>query len=345
MTAEELRSATQRLVEQDDPELLLEFVSAQDWTAVEIESVDSVLQLIGMYGYSGRTNRYEAAVRRILERTTRVSLSTYVLLGLNAEAKKLISEDENLVHQVTENGENLLHLAAERGNFEMAETLCQSNIEINAEDSRGEPPIFRAMHAGPWKNDRAMDIAKLLLEHGARVDLWTLAAIGDETRVEANLERYPSKIDELDSSGASALYHACHNNRLPVVRKLLELGANPNFANADEDTPLATACLHTQSQECDLEIIRLLIRFGAEPTLESGVVLDDVDWIRSHLSDGERRSKLDLDSAFATAIHAWHPDSLKQLIVHGRKPTDAEWSHIERIAREDEGLLAELKSL
>ena len=101
ITAEKLRAATQRLVEQDDPELLQEFVSAQDWNAIEIETVDSVLQLIGMYGYSGRTNRYEAAVRRILERTTRVSLSTYVLLGLNAEAKKLISEDENLVHQVT----------------------------------------------------------------------------------------------------------------------------------------------------------------------------------------------------------------------------------------------------
>lgn len=345
MNDDELRQEIQRLVEQDDAELLSAFVDSQDWNAAGSETVSSVLQLIALYGYSGRTTRYEAAIRRILENETRVSLATYVLLALNSEAKQLIVANNALAFQVTDKGENLLHLAAERGNLDIASTLCRHGVNVNQEDSKGEAPIHRALHAGPWKNERAVDVAELLLEHGAQVDLWTLAALGDEAGVEAYVATHPFETNSFDRSGASALYHACHNNRVPVVKKLLQLGADPNLANADGDTPLSTACLHTQSQECDLEIIRSLIEYGASNTLESAVVLDDLDSIRRFLSDTDHISDSNLDSAFATAIHAWHPESLKQLIASGRKPNETEWKHIERICRSDDDLLRELRTL
>lgn len=345
MKDDELRQEIQRLVEQDDAELLSAFVNSQDWTAAGSETVNSVLQLIALYGYSGRTTRYEAAIRRILENETRVSLATYILLALNSEAKQLIVANNALAFQVTDQGENLLHLAAERGNLDIASTLCRHGVNVNQEDSKGETPIHRALHAGPWKNERAIDVAELLLEHGAHVDLWTLSAQGDEAGVEDYIDRNPSEINSLDRGGATALYHACHNNRLSVVRKLLQLGSDPNSANADGETPLSTACLHTQSQECDLEIIRLLVEHGAIKTLESAIVLDDLESIREFLSNKDYLRDSNLDSAFATAIHAWHPDSLKELIAYGRKPNDDEWKHIERICGSNDDLLSELRAV
>ena len=348
MSDGDLLAELQTLVEEEDAAALLDFVKAQNWHAVDQETIAETLKLIGLYGFSGRTSRYESSIREIVDSGVEISLHSFVLLHLNDEAEALLKNSDAEIGELAIDGGNLLHAAAERGNLELARSLVQSGLEVNHSDNSGETPIHRALHAGPWKNSRAMDVAELLLDNGARVDLRTLAALGYGERVAAFLQEEPATLNERDTSGATALYHACHNNRTETVKRLLALGADPNVENADGETPLSTACLHTQSQECDVEIIEALVASGAQPTLESAVVLSDLDLIRRFLSaqNGERHEhSRTLDSAYNTAIHGWFPESLKLLIELGRSPTETEWGHIERICGADPVLWTELKEL
>jgi ankyrin repeat protein len=54
-----------------------------------------------------------------------------------------------------------LHMAARRGNVEIAEALLESGADIEAPDSLGETPLRRAV------NCDKTDVAKLLLARGA----------------------------------------------------------------------------------------------------------------------------------------------------------------------------------
>ena len=54
-----------------------------------------------------------------------------------------------------------LHMAARRGNLEVAEALLDSGADIEARDSLGETPLRRAV------NCDKTDLARLLLRRGA----------------------------------------------------------------------------------------------------------------------------------------------------------------------------------
>ena len=114
---------------------------------------------------------------------------------------------------------------------------------------------------------------------------------------------------------------AARNNHLEVVRVLLANGADPNRAAHDGQTPLSQACLHTLSQECDIEIVRALVEHGAPMTVEAAIVLEDLQALRDAVaSDSAILDGQDHESALGYAIHAWHPASLRCLIECGAQP-------------------------
>lgn len=329
----------------DDGPRLKAVVASADWSGEDPAVTNRILQRIAMYGCSGRTQRYRDVVDQILAAGAEPSLSTCVLLQANALAERILADTPSAVLETDENGATPLHHAAERGNAALAARLCALGAPLDAFDARGENPLAKALHAGPWKNEPATAVVRTLREHGARVELFDLAAMGDADGLALAL-RVGDPADQADELGRTPLLIAARNNHLEVVRVLLANGADPNRAAHDGQTPLSQACLHTLSQECDIEIVRALVEHGAPMTVEAAIVLEDLQALRDAVaSDSAILDGQDHESALGYAIHAWHPASLRCLIECGAQPNAKNWQHIERIAGTDTALVTELRQL
>lgn len=335
----------QALTSEDADQLSGVVSSVSDWSAIAPETVDYILNRIGMYGFSGRTERYKNFVEKILNGGGNASLFTCAALKLNERAKQLIESNGSLVRSVDENGNSALHYAAQRGNLELATLLCEQKADVDLLNEDSEAPIHLAAHAGPWKSEPARELVRLLLSHGATIDLHTLAVIGDDQAIADLMESELIDVNELDRGNRTALFHAAHNNHLPVVQLLLDRGADPNLSDKDGQTPLSSACLHMLSQECDPKIIDCLLASGAENSLEAAIVTEDLPLISEIIERGSTRlDGQDHESPLGYAIHVWRPRSLYRLLELGARPNDANWGHIERIAKDDQ-LVERLRSV
>lgn len=338
-------SVDQALISEDADQLRDVVSSVSDWSAIPAETVDYVLKRIGMYGFSGRTDRYKKFAEMILNRGGNPSLFTCAVLKLNGRARELINSDSSLIHAVEEDGNSALHYAAQRGNLELATLLCEQDANVDLLNDDFETPIHLASHAGPWKSEPATELVRLLTLHGATTSLHILAVIGDEQAIRELLERKQIDVNELDRGNRTALFHAAHNNHLQVVQLLLEEGADPNLSDKDGQTPLSSACLHMLSQECDPKIIDCLLSHGASNSLESAIVTEDLPLLSEIVERGSARlDGQDHESPLGYAIHVWRPKSLFRLLELGARPNAANWGHIERIAN-DPQLVERLRSV
>ncbi len=332
-------------LDSDDATQLRAVVSSVDWSRQEAAIANRILQRIARYGCSGRTERYCDVIDEALAAGVVANLWTCALLQANDLAERIVADTPLAVRETDENGATPLHHAAERGNAVLAARLCALGARVDVVDALGETPLVKALHAGPWKPEPAVAVVEILREHGAAVDLFALAAMGDADGLATALGSGASA-NETDGYGRTLLFIAAHNNRLDAVRILLAGGADPNVAAHDGQTPLAAACLHTLSQECDIEIVRLLVGHGAPMSIEAAIVLEDLQAIRGFVArDAALLDGQDHESALGYAIHAWHPTSLRCLIQSGARPNAKNWQHIERIAGADTTLVAELEAL
>ena len=333
-------------VEAGDEARLMAMAASTDWAATDAEVVDRLLRHVGIYGFSGRTSRYEGVVRRMLARGSKPNLASCVLLELNDRANAILDATPAAATHVDDHGATPLHHAAERGNATLAAKLCAAGAPVDAVDEYGETALHKALHAGPWKTRPAHEVIELLRAQGATVDFCTLAALGDAAGLSAALADAPGLANMPDGHGRPALFHAARNNRATAVRTLLAGGADPDLACPDGQTPLSTACLHTLSQECDPEIIRSLLDHGAQPSLPAAIVMEDLDAVRAFVaaSPAVLRGQ-GHESALGYAIHAWRPHALRCLIEEGAVPNTENWRHIERIAGADSPLPSQLRAL
>ncbi|MCY3812214.1 MAG: ankyrin repeat domain-containing protein [Gammaproteobacteria bacterium] len=323
-------------VEAGDADDVLAVVESADWRAMDAAEANVLLRQVALYGYSGRTQRYAEAVRAMRAGGCEPDLASCALLGDNERAAQILSAYPDALDQADASGATALHHAAERGNAALVAELCQRGADVNAVDQHGRMALEHALHAGPWKTGPATEVVALLRRHGATVDFWTLAALGDAGGLVAMLEDGLIGVDEHNADGRTALFQAARNNHLAAVIALLDAGADPNCACADGQTTLYTACLHMLSQECDVEIVRALVAHGAEVTLPAAIVLEDLDLVRTLAArDPAVLAGQDHDTPLGYAIHAWRPRALACLIDVGARPNAANWGHIERIARDD----------
>ena len=329
----------------EDATRLAAVASSVDWPTTDAAVANRILRRIALYGYSGRTERYRSVVERMLADGVVPDLATCALIQANDLAKTLLTATPAAVHDADEHGATPLHHAAERGNAALAAALCERGAPVDALDHRGESPLAKALHAGPWKREPAAAVVEILRSHGAAVDLLALAAMGDANGIVAALDAGASA-NTSDDQGRTPLFIAARNNHGDAVSALLARGADPNIAARDGQTPLSTACLHTLSQECDTEIVRVLVRHGAPMTIEAAIVLEDLQALRGFLaSDPTRLDGQGHESPLGYAIHAWRPASLRCLIEAGARPSTENWGHIRRIAGASSELVAELNAI
>lgn len=330
----------------EDERELAQLVSKTDWSSLDSATTNQALQLIGMYGFSGRTARYEDHVNAIVKMTDRINLQSCAFLELNELGFEILKQHPELSNSRDQDGNAPLHSAAERGNLELATELIEKNADPNAVNKRNQTPLDLALHAGPWKSNASNEIASLLRTHGAELDFFALAKLGDHRSLKNLVSRSNLAVDDLDSDGRTALFHASRNNHLQTVEALLALGVRADLCCEDGQTPLSTACLHSLSQECDPKIIDLLIEFGAEETLPAAIIRTNLSLIRELVrQDPTVLDGQDHTSAMGYAIHTWRPESLKQLLELGGELDDRNWEHVRRISKDDTSLLNELRQI
>ena len=165
---------------------------------------------------------------------------------------------------------NPLILAVENGHFELAAALLKADADPNA-----RPAGFTAVHAITWvrkpiRGDTnpppmgsgtlsSLDVVRQLVMYGADVNV--------------RLENGESELGRFTTTGSTPFLLAARASDLPLMRLLVELGADPHVANADNCTPLLAAAgvgalgdgdEAAGTEDEALEAVRMLLKLGAD---------------------------------------------------------------------------------
>jgi ankyrin repeat protein len=180
----------------------------------------------------------------------------------------------NASYKPVANGTSPLLMAVENGHFELAIALVDAGADPN--DRRTG---FAPLHTLTWvrKPDASdtgdpppigsgrltsLQFVRALVERGANVDL----------RLNKGAPRPPNSATRLGPDGATPFLMAADRADVPLMRLLVELGADPFLPNLDNTTPLmaaaglgTTAPLEEAGTEPEAhEAVRLLLDLGAD---------------------------------------------------------------------------------
>jgi len=155
-----------------------------------------------------------------------------------------------------------LMLAAREGSVELAGILVDASADVNARSGDGKTALALAIFNGNY------DVASLLIDRKADVDI-------------PDAQRFTPlfwAVDRRNMETAPNFPWMVTKDPLPLIRKLLDAGANPNAlvnntprARMREGSPrivFATALMRA-AFAADLELVRLLLERGADPKVVS----------------------------------------------------------------------------
>ena len=176
----------------------------------------------------------------------------------------------SMIGEKRKRGPNPLLLAVQNGHFETALALLESGADANAQPTGegalhaivsvrrpvrgdGDPPPVGSGNIG------SLEFVRRLIEHGGNVNL--------------RLEKGRSGFADFTTTGATAFVLATQTGDLPLLKVLLELGADPKIPNADGSTAMLAAAgvgdlgsgLEAAGTEAEaIEVIRLLLAQGLD---------------------------------------------------------------------------------
>lgn len=174
-------------------------------------------------------------------RIDRLSLFDALMLGDDVSVASILANDPtSLTHNVPNNG-TALHLARSAA---CAKRLVAMGVSIDATDKYNRTALDTAAAAG------ARDVVHLLASHGGHASAATFARLGDLDRLKQAMTR-----QDLDGP---LLVAAIHSRNPKLVKWLIGLGADVNEPNTTGATPL-----HHAAFDGVLPIVKMLVNAGA----------------------------------------------------------------------------------
>jgi ankyrin repeat protein len=177
----------------------------------------------------------------------------------------VFDEHPELAEMCPADGRTMLHQAAGLGALRWMKWLLDRGADVNRNSHQGWTPLDYAAtgRGGDWvfDNEKFEAAAALLLEHGAPLNPISAAALGRWN--------YLAKCSKQDLEGKGVLEAAVKGNRPEVLRRLLDLGLDP-----DERTqvgPLADQSWSSGGPLFQAVVLnrigmaRLLLERGADP--------------------------------------------------------------------------------
>ncbi|HEV2689259.1 MAG TPA: ankyrin repeat domain-containing protein [Bryobacteraceae bacterium] len=167
------------------------------------------------------------------------------------EVVRLLIDEGADVNARDKGGSSVLAQAAGSNNIDIARLLISRKAEVNTVDEGGFTPLIDAAANG----DRSAAMVKLLLEHGAKVNVKS----GETVEVVKN--------GPIGIGYVTPLHAAAAQSNAETVEALLKAGANVNASDVRKVSPLVFAVANDHANP---KVVQLLLAHGAarEPALE-----------------------------------------------------------------------------
>lgn len=232
------------------------------------------------------------------------------------DCAKLLVEAHADVNQVTHYGWTPLLTAVQNRHYQLAAYLLDHGANPNIANNGGWTPLYiavdnRNIEGGDYPVRQPdmdhLDFIKLLLAHGANVNARICgvestpqACKGDSTET-----RTIFTMQWLYEDGATPFLRAAQSGDVPLMKLLLEHGADPKITTANGDTALMVAAgigwvegvTYEWSEAQNLEAVKICLDLGIDP----------------NAVDGDGRT------ALHGAAHKGRNDVVSLLVEHGAK--------------------------
>lgn len=123
---------------------------------------------------------------------------------------------------------------------ELLEVLIEAGANVNTTSDEGITPLqSAARNIHPTNDEKNVEIKRavaLLRKHGAKLDLFSAVAIGDEAEVKKLLAADPKTINVRGPDGYPALHFAVGMDYRNIIVTLLQAGADVNIRNESKHT-------------------------------------------------------------------------------------------------------------
>jgi len=141
------------------------------------------------------------------------------------------------------------------------ELVERDNSLANARDASGTSVVLLAIYYG------RQDVADLLVERGASIDIFEAAALGDVARLQGLLAAHPERVRSFSHDGWTPLHLAAFFGQPGAANALIATGPDLNALakNSNSNTPLQAAVASRK-----VNLARILIAAGADVNVRTG---------------------------------------------------------------------------